>query len=87
MAEGICYVCTRPYTAPTRDAAVDKIVNHIMTRHLAQVKSDTLETKNKFEKCPVCGAPIGKPLLKCPTCGADLVEQFARKVTRGYITG
>jgi uncharacterized OB-fold protein len=44
---------------------------------------DTLEPKNKFEKCPNCGAALGKPLVKCPNCGVDLIEQFARKVAKG----
>ena len=49
VVEGICYVCTRPYAAPTTDSAIAVIVKHLMTKHHAQVKSDTLETKNKFD--------------------------------------
>ena len=87
MAEGICYVCNQPYSAANRDVLVDEIVGHMMAAHPGHVKRDTLETKNKFAKCPVCGAALGKPYAKCPNCGADLVEQFARKVTAGYIKG
>jgi len=46
-----------------------------------------VKPKNKFDKCPVCGAAIGKPLIKCPNCGADLIEQFAKKITKGYVKG
>jgi len=49
VAEGICYVCTRLYTAPTTDSAREVIVKHLMTKHYAQVKSDTRETINKFD--------------------------------------
>jgi hypothetical protein len=85
MAEGICYVCNKSFKAADRSTAIDKIVRHLMTVHLGLVKSDTLDSKNKFATCPVCGAGIGKPLLKCPHCGTDLMEQFARKMTSGHV--
>lgn len=84
MAEGICYVCNETYTAADKDTLIDEIVVHMMANHLGHVKRDALETKNKFDKCPACGAEVGKPYATCPNCGADLVEQFARKVTAGY---
>lgn len=87
MEEGICYVCNQTYTGTPRDALIDQIVTHMMATHHGHIKLDTLETENKFDKCPICGTPIGKPLLKCPNCGADLMEQFARKVTAGYMKG
>jgi len=87
MAEGICYVCNQTYTAANEDAVIDEIVGHMMAGHLGHVRRDTLEPKNKFDKCPVCGAAIGKPLIKCPNCGADLIEQFAKKITKGYVKG
>ena len=37
------------YTAPTTDSAREVIVKHLMTKHYAQVKSDTRETINKFD--------------------------------------
>jgi anaerobic ribonucleoside-triphosphate reductase len=87
MAEGICYVCNQSYTAPSQDAVVDQIVEHMMAQHLGYIRRDTLESKNKFDKCPNCGAALGKPLVKCPNCGADLIEQYARKVTKRYVKG
>jgi hypothetical protein len=83
--EGICYVCNRSYRAADKNTVIDEIVNHMMAKHFGPLKADALETKNKFDKCPVCGDGVGKPLLKCPHCGADLVEQFARKITSGYV--
>lgn len=85
MVEGSCYVCNKSFKAADRSAAIDKIVWHLMTVHLSLVKSDTLDSKNKFAVCPVCGAVIGKPHLKCPHCGTDLIEQFARKITAGHV--
>lgn len=87
MAEGICYVCNQSYTAASKDAVIDDIVGHMMAEHHGHLKRDALEPKNKFAKCPVCGAALGKPYLKCTSCGADLVEPFARKVTSGYVKG
>ncbi len=85
MAEGICYVCTQAFTAKDKDTVVDKIVEHIMAEHHGHVWRDTLEPKNKFDKCPLCGGTVGKLLKNCPNCGADLVEQFARRVASGYV--
>jgi hypothetical protein len=87
MAQGICYICNQPYTAASRDAVVDEIVGHMMAQHWGHLRRDTLEPKNKFATCPVCGAALGKPLVKCPNCGADLIEQFAKKATSGYVKG
>jgi len=87
MAEGICYVCNQTFTAASKDALVDKIVEHIMASHHGWVWGDAMQAKNVFEKCPVCGATLGKLAAKCPNCGADLVEQFARKVTVRYVKG
>ncbi len=87
MAEGICYVCNQAYTAADRDTVVDEIVEHMMAEHHGHLRRDTLEPKNKFDKCPACGAEVGKVLFKCPQCDADLVKQFARKVTLGYVKG
>lgn len=85
MAEGMCYICNQPYTAANKDAVVNEIVGHMMAAHHGHVKRDTLEAKNKFDKCPACGAELGKPYVTCPNCGADLVEQFARKITARYL--
>jgi len=63
------------------------IVEHIMAEHHGWAWGDAMQSKNVFEKCPVCGATLGKLVAKCPNCGADMVEQFARKVTMGYIKG
>lgn len=87
MVEGICYVCNQPFSGSDKDTLINQIVAHMLATHLGHVKRDTLETKNKFENCPVCGAPIGKPLLKCPSCGANLIEQFGRKITMRYVSG
>ncbi|MGC9444315.1 MAG: hypothetical protein ACP5E9_05235 [Candidatus Methanospirareceae archaeon] len=86
MVEGICYVCNQPFSGSDKDALVNQIVAHMLATHRGHVKRDTLDMKNKFEKCPVCGAPIGKPLFKSSSCGANLVEQFGRKVTMGYLS-
>ena len=34
---------------------------------LGTSQRDTLEPKNKFDKCPNCGAALGKPLSSAPT--------------------
>jgi len=73
MVEGICYVCNQTFTAASKDALVDKIVEHIMASHHGWVWRDAMQAKNVFEKCP--------------NCSADLVEQFARKVTVRYVKG
>jgi Oxygen-sensitive ribonucleoside-triphosphate reductase len=85
MAEGICYVCNQSFTAADRDAVVDDIVKHQMTAHHGGIWGDAIQAKNAFDKCPVCGADLGKPLARCPNCGADLIEQYARKVTLRYV--
>jgi ribosomal protein S27AE len=87
MVEGICYVCNQPFSGADRETVINQIVAHMLATHLGHVKRDTLEAKNKFEKCPVCGAPIGKPLLNCPNCGANLIEHFGRKITMRYVRG
>jgi len=74
MAEGICYICNQSYTAPSQSALVDQIVGPMMAQHWGHLRRDTLEPKNKFDKCPNCGAALGKPLVKCPNCGVDLIE-------------
>ena len=83
MVEGICYVCNQTFTAADKDALVDKI----MASHRGWAWGDAMQSKNVFDKCPVCGATLGKLVAKCPNGGADMVEQFARKVTMGYIKG
>jgi uncharacterized protein with PIN domain len=89
MAEGLCYVCNQSFMAKDKDAVIDKIVEHMMAPapegHHGWIWGDALQTKNTFEKCPVCGAALGKLYAKCPNCGADLVEQYARKIAAGYI--
>jgi anaerobic ribonucleoside-triphosphate reductase len=84
MAEGICYVCNQVYKAADKDTLVNELARHMMTAHLGWVRRDSLEMKNKFKTCPVCGGVVDKPLTKCPNCGADLIEQFARKIAAGY---
>lgn len=87
MVEGICYVCNQSFAAKDKDSVVDKIVEHMLEAHHGWLWGDAMQTKNVFDKCPVCGGTIGKPLAKCPNCGADLIEQFARKVTPNYVRG
>lgn len=85
MAEGICYVCNQSFSAANKDAAIDKIVEHMMAAHHGGIWGDAMQAKNAFDKCPVCDADIGKPFAKCPSCGTDLIEQYARKVVSRYV--
>jgi len=85
MAEGICYVCNQSFSAASKDAAIDKIVEHMMAAHHGGIWGDAMQAKNAFDKCPVCDADIGKPFAKCPSCGTDLIEQYARKVVSRYV--
>jgi rubrerythrin len=85
MAEGICYVCNQSFTEADKGTVVDKIVGHMMAAHHGGIWGDAMQAKNAFDKCPVCGADIGKPLAKCPNCGADLIEHYARKVASRYV--
>ena len=85
MAEGRCYVCNQMFSAKDKDTAEDKIVEHMMAEHHGWVWKDAMQTKNTFEKCPGCGAALGKLYAKCPNCGADLIEQYAIKVASAYV--
>lgn len=63
-----------------------KIVEHMMEEHYGWVGRDYMSwPKNKFDKCPVCRADVGKLLAKCPSCGADLIEQYAKMVASAYV--
>ena len=85
MVEGRCYVCNQTFAAKDSGTIVDNLVEHIMAEHHGWVWGDAMQTKNTFDKCPVCGTTLGKILAKCPNCGADLIEQYARKVAAGYV--
>ena len=89
MAEGRCYVCNQMFTAKDKDAVIDKVVEHMMAPapdgHHGWLWGDAMQTKNTLEKCPVCGAALGKLYANCPNCGADLIEQYARKTASAYI--
>jgi len=87
MAEGLCYVCNQSFTAKDKDSAVDKMVEHMLEAHHGWIWGDAMQTKNMFDKCPVCGGSVGQIIAKCPNCGADLVEQYARKVASNYVRG
>ena len=84
MAQGRCYVCNETFAAKDKDAAVDKLAEHMMEAHHGWLWGDAMQTKNTLEKCPVCGAALGKLYANCPGCGADLIEQYARRVAAGY---
>jgi predicted RNA-binding Zn-ribbon protein involved in translation (DUF1610 family) len=87
MVEGICYVCNKSFTAKDKDSVVDKIVEHMLEAHHGWIWGDAMQTKNTLEKCPACGATLGKLYAKCPNCGEDLIEQYARKVASSYVRG
>ena len=78
-------MCNQTFTAKDSGTIVDNLVEHIMAEHHGWVWGDAMQTKNTFDKCPVCGTTLGKILAKCPNCGADLIEQYARKTAAGYV--
>ena len=78
-------MCNQTFTAKDSGTIVDTLVEHIMAEHHGWVWGDAMQTKNTFDKCPVCGTTLGKILAKCPNCGADLIEQYARKTAAGYV--
>lgn len=88
MAEAYCpYGFADPpggyrVTGPRKDELIEKVVEHMMESHLGFIKGDVLE--HKFEKCPVCGGEVNKPLYTCPNCGADLIRQRAIFVATMY---
>ncbi|NOR77550.1 MAG: hypothetical protein GQ523_03805 [Methanophagales archaeon] len=85
MVEGRCYVCNQTFTAKDSGTVVDILAEHIMGEHHGWAWGDAMQTKNTFDKCPVCGTTLGKIVAKCPNCGADLIEQYVRKVAAGYV--
>jgi len=70
------------FTASDKETAMDKLVEHLLEVHRPYTELDAFG--HKFEKCPVCGGEVNKPVKKCPHCGADLIEQYARKVAAMY---
>ena len=84
MAEGRCYVCNQMFSAKDKDTVVEKVVEHMMGEHHGWIWGDAMQTKNTFEKCPVCGAALGHLYAKCPNCGVDLIEQYAILKARAY---
>ena len=84
MSKGRCYVCNQMFSANNKDAAVDKVVEHMMEQHHGWIWGDAMQTKNTFAKCPACGAALGHLYAHCPNCGADLVEQYAIKTASAY---
>jgi rubrerythrin len=85
MAKGICYVCNQMFSGKDKDTAVEKMVEHMMAEHHGWIWGDAMQTKNTFEKCPVCGAALGKLYANCPSCGADLIEQYAIQKANAYV--